>query len=77
MFILNNRVYTAKNFKRKNIKCWRTKYLSDRLRPIVADYDRLQIEDKKILIYLLDNEKITKKTLNLTGYSETKNKRDT
>lgn len=41
----------------------------------MADYDRLQIEDKKILIYLLENEKITKKeTLNITGYGETKTK---
>lgn len=47
----------------------------DRLRPIVSDYDQLQIEEKKILNYILDNEKITKKeALNLTGYGETKTK---
>jgi len=47
----------------------------DRLRPIVPDYDQLQIEEKKILNYILDNEKITKKeALNLTGYGETKTK---
>jgi ATP-dependent DNA helicase RecG len=35
----------------------------------------LQIEDKKILIYLLDNGKISKKeTLNLIGYGEIKTK---
>ncbi|MDQ1326296.1 MAG: ATP-dependent helicase RecG [Campylobacterota bacterium] len=47
----------------------------DRLRPIVPNYDQLQIEEKKILNYILDNEKITKKeALNLTGYGETKTK---
>ena len=35
----------------------------------------MQIEDKKILIYLLDNGKISKKeTLNLIGYGEIKTK---
>ncbi len=36
---------------------------------------RLQMEDKKILIYLLDNGKISKKeTLNIIGYGGTKTK---
>ena len=40
-----------------------------------TDCDQLQIEDKKILIYLLDNGKISKKeTLNLIGYGEIKTK---
>jgi len=47
----------------------------DRLRPITTNYDQLPIEEKKILIYILDNGKITKKeALTLTGYRETKTK---
>jgi len=47
----------------------------DRLRPIMADYDQLEIEEKKVLLYLLDNEKITRKeALELLGYGETKTK---
>jgi len=33
----------------------------DRLRPITTDYDRLNIEEKKVLLYLLDNVKISRK----------------
>ena len=51
--------------KKRNTKYRRIYYLSD----------RLQMEDKKILIYLLDNGKISKKeTLNLIGYGGTKTK---
>ena len=41
----------------------------------MSDYDQLQIEEKKILNYIFDNGKITKKeALSLTGYGETKTK---
>jgi ATP-dependent DNA helicase RecG len=47
----------------------------DRLRPITTDYDRLFTEEKKILLYLLDNEKITKReAANLINAKETKTK---
>lgn len=46
-----------------------------RLRPIATDYDRLSIEEKRILLYLLDNEKITKReATELINAKETKTK---
>ena len=45
----------------------------DRLRPITTDYDGLEIEEKKILLYLLDNDKATRKeAVELLGHGETK-----
>jgi len=42
-------------------------------RPITTDYDRLTFEEKKILLFLLDNEKISRKdAVNLLGVKETK-----
>ncbi|GAO31354.1 ATP-dependent DNA helicase [Geofilum rubicundum JCM 15548] len=47
----------------------------DRLRPITTDYDRLSFEIKRILLYLLDNEKISRKNaVELLGVRETKTK---
>ena len=47
----------------------------DRLRPITTDFDRLTIEEKKILIFLLDYKKITRKdVLDLLKVKETKAK---
>ncbi|HLR37400.1 MAG TPA: hypothetical protein VK084_05095 [Chitinophagaceae bacterium] len=47
----------------------------DRLRPITTDYDRLGLEEKRTLLYLLDNRKITKKeAVKLLGFGETKTK---
>lgn len=47
----------------------------DRLRPIVFGYDQLEIEEKVILLYLLDNEKITRKeAVRIIGFGETKTK---
>ena len=47
----------------------------DRLRPITTDYDRLPFEEKEILLYLLDNEKISRKeVIGLLGVKETKAK---
>ena len=46
-----------------------------RLRPITADYDRLSIEEKKILLYLIDNERTSKKeAMGLINAKETKTK---
>jgi len=47
----------------------------DRLRPIATDCDRLMIEEKKILLYLLDNKQISRKeAVKLLEYGETKTK---
>lgn len=47
----------------------------DRLRPITTDYEQLDIDEKKILIYLLDNERITRKiAVGILDYGETKTK---
>ncbi|ADR18489.1 RNA-binding domain-containing protein [Calditerrivibrio nitroreducens] len=47
----------------------------DRLRPIATDYDQLSIEESKILLYLLDNKKITKReAAELINAKETKTK---
>lgn len=47
----------------------------DRLRPIATDYDQLELEEKKILLYLLDNNKITRReAVQLLGFGETKTK---
>ncbi|QKF83364.1 RNA-binding domain-containing protein [Halarcobacter ebronensis] len=44
-----------------------------RLRTITNDYERLTIEEKAILIYILDNQKITRKeAVKLTGLQSTK-----
>lgn len=45
----------------------------DRLRPIATDYDQLSLEEKKVLMYLLDNEKISRKqAVNLLKIGDTK-----
>ncbi len=47
----------------------------DRLRPITTDYDRLTLEEKKVLLFLLENEKVSRKdVVNLLGVKETKAK---
>jgi ATP-dependent DNA helicase RecG len=47
----------------------------DRLRPITTDYDRLSKEEKMILLYILDHDKITRKeAVGLIGLGETKTK---
>ncbi|MGF7140032.1 hypothetical protein [Roseimarinus sediminis] len=44
-------------------------------RPITTDYDRLSLELKRILLYLLDNEKISRKeAMELLDFGETKTK---
>ena len=45
----------------------------DRLRPITTNYDQLNLEEKKVLMYLLDNEKISRKqAVSLLEFGETK-----
>lgn len=45
----------------------------DRLRPITAGYGQLSIDEKKLLIYILDNGKISrKKAVELLHFGETK-----
>ena len=47
----------------------------DRLRPITTDYDQLGLEEKKILMYLLDYGKISRKeAVKLLGFGDTKTK---
>ena len=47
----------------------------DRLRPIATNYDRLPFEEKQILLYLLDNEKISRKeVIGLLKVKDTKAK---
>lgn len=47
----------------------------DRLRPIAPNYDQLEIEEKNILLYLLENERITRKeAVGIVGFGETKTK---
>jgi len=66
-------LYRMQNVKQDEHRKTATDY--DRLRPIATDYDQLEIEEKKVLLYLLDNEKITRKeALELLGYGETKTK---
>lgn len=46
-----------------------------RLRPITPDYELLNFEEKKLLVYLLDNEKISRKeAVKLLSIGETKTK---
>lgn len=43
------------------------------LRPITTDYDQLNTEAKEILLHILDNKRITRKSaLELLGVGETK-----
>lgn len=45
----------------------------NRLRPITTDYDRLNTDEQKVLKYLHENKKITRKdAVQLLGYGETK-----
>lgn len=45
-------------------------------RPITTNYDRLSIEEKKILLYILDNDKISRKqAVDLLNLGETKIKK--
>ena len=47
----------------------------DRLRPITANFDQLEIKEKKVLLFLLDEEKISRKeAVTLLGLGETKTK---
>ncbi len=55
----------------------KTKYATDhdRLRPITTDYDRLTNEQKKILLYLLDHEQISRReAVKILSLGETKTK---
>lgn len=47
----------------------------NQLRPIIFGYYQLEIEEKVILLYLLDNKRITRKeAVRIIGFGETKTK---